>query len=342
MGVIKVPTAESRMGPGELPNFRAHSNASPEAFGSGVAKATQNLGAVVGEVAGLVEKYDDIEAQREAAAVEAEHEEKLFNLMYGELNEEGNRVGGLYNDPNVSPEERVRQAEGLTKELQSRRYKHGRTAGYLGNRLEKGLYGFASQAATIKMRQDEKAEANAKVEKNKQFTDAKYNHTQKYVGALQNGDLEGAKQAANDLSIAYDVYASDLNLPSTDKPNSLSGLHFNGLKDLIVSDPRKAIELQEHYRPSGTFYKQMNDTDQGRANGLLDSAINGLAEMEVYEKFKKGNHDYPDFHSFIDAQKDVPEEVRNNAKRNAPLLENVYYIQNPKQTAANNEALNKH
>ena len=341
MGVIKVPTAESRMGPGELPNFRAHSNASPEAFGSGVAKATQNLGAVVGEMAGLVEKYDDMEAQREAAAVEAEHNEKLFNLMHGELNEEGKRVGGLYNDPNVSPEEKLQKAEAFTKELQNRQYKHGRTAGYLGNRLEKGLYSFASQAATIKMRQDEKAEAKMKTEKNNQFTAAKYNYTQNYVGALKRGDLEGAKQAANDLSIACDVYASGLNLPSTDKPDLLSGLYLNGLENLIVSDPRKAIELQEHYRSSGTFYKQMNETDQGKADGLLNTAINGLDEMRVYEDFKKGNHDYPDFHSFIDAQKNVSEEVRNNAKRNAPLLENVYYIKNPKHTPANEQALNK-
>ena len=98
MGVIKVPTAESRMGPGELPNFRAHSNASPEAFGSGVAKATQNLGAVVGEMAGLADKYVQLEEQDEREKRKNELKRKLSELKYGKKDENGSYTGGFMNE----------------------------------------------------------------------------------------------------------------------------------------------------------------------------------------------------------------------------------------------------
>ena len=113
---------------------------------------------------------------------------------------------------------------------------------------------------------------------------------------------------------------------------------MNGLTKL---DPGKVIEMREHYLPGGVFYEQMNENDRISAAYHIDSAVNGLDEMKGYASFRSTKHDYTDFISFVNDQKDWSEELKKRAKENKFLLEATYNKRIPKHTPANEEALGK-
>ena len=311
MGVIKVPTAESRMGPGELPNFRAHSNASPEAFGSGVAKATQNLGAVVGEMAGLADKYVQLEEQDEIMRRKKVADDKLDELKLGKLNEKGEREGGYLNGGNITEADYIARSNEIRAEA---------LGGNVSRRMRRQLEplidtshrNFASGLAENKIRKDkEEAVQNWK------YSQSRYQED--FNKKMQMGDHAGAREVAARYENDLRLYGGNIYSPQVLEDKIKEGresLFLQGFKSLSHKDKlsKSGEFLGEQW---SDFYG--SNTQQLIANDL-DTTSKIVGHTQSYEilrsKKYEGNTD-----KFLADQTHWSEEQKKEFTEIKPLLD---------------------
>ena len=261
---LRVPTAESRMGPGELPQFLAHSNASPEAFGSGVAKATQNLGAVVGEMAGLVDKYAEMEEEDKYRQKQLAQLRDQEALKHGGTLSDGSVVTG-YANGNYDPDEVMGQLKKVTgwydDEKWSRRlrYKKGNEPYRMVNESASSFVEFNMKKSKEKAVQDYQ---NAEIREQNNLANLKKN------GAPDDEILTEINSSSGRLIIRNEDYPTMTEETKMNKRQQLNHeiiiKHVNGLSpeewvvflDEVLNNPERAkVMLNDSQRQGMLTYR---------------------------------------------------------------------------------------